>query len=147
VIVRQAGADDIPALAGIAERSYRSAFDGILEEPVLRSRDAEFFAARFRDALDRLVLAEADGKPLGFLLVTESHIDMLFLDPDAVGRGAGALLLRHAEKEGATSLECFRDNLHARGFYERHGWALTREYERDFAGRDRAFVLYEKLRR
>ena len=47
MIVRPARADDIPALAAIAERSYRAAFAGILEEEVLTSRDAAFFAARF----------------------------------------------------------------------------------------------------
>jgi putative acetyltransferase len=45
---------------------------------------------------------------------------------------------------GAKSLECFRDNHGARRFYERHGWRVTREYEREFAGRNRSFVFYEK---
>ena len=82
--------------------------------------------------------------PVGFLLMTDGHIDMLFMEPAASGRGGGAVLLREAETLGAKSLECFRDNHAARRFYERHGWRVEREYEREFAGRSRSFVLYEK---
>ncbi|WP_157961286.1 GNAT family N-acetyltransferase [Microvirga flavescens] len=141
--LRPATRDDIAALATIAERSYRAAFATILEEEALASRNAAFFAARFEDSWPRLMVAE-DDKLLGFLLMTDGHIDMLFMDPDAAGKGAGTLLLRDAERAGAKSLECFRDNHAARGFYERHGWTVSRSYERDFAGKTRSFVLYEK---
>jgi putative acetyltransferase len=144
VIVRPARAEDIPALAMVAERSYRDAFAGILEPEVLEGRNAAFFAERFASSWERMLVALEDDAPIGFLLMTEGHIDMLFMDPDAGGRGGGMLLLREAETRGARSLECFRDNYGARGFYERHGWRVTREYERDFAGTSRSFVFYEK---
>ncbi len=91
------------------------------------------------------MLVACSGEALvGFLLMTDGHIDMLFMDPTAVGRGGGALLLKEAEQQGARSLECFRDNHAARRFYERHGWHMEREYEREFAGKSRSFVLYAK---
>ena len=143
--VRQARADDVAALAAVAEASYASGFAGILEPEVLASRDAATFAARFCDSLDRLVLAEdGDGRALGFALVTAGHLDMLFVDPGAQSGGVGARLLAHVEAAGARTLECFRDNTAARRFYERHGWRLERSYEREFAGRMRAFVAYAK---
>jgi putative acetyltransferase len=89
-------------------------------------------------------VAEHAGAVIGFSLVTDAHLDMLFVDPAAAGTGAGGALLRFVEREGCTSLECFRDNHPARAFYERQGWTLTRGYERDFLGRSRAFVRYEK---
>ncbi|MGO4706913.1 N-acetyltransferase family protein [Microvirga sp. 2MCAF38] len=141
---RRATRDDIAALAVIAERSYRAAFATILEEDVLATRDAAFFATRFTETWERMTVAESEGKLLGFLLLTDGHIDMLFMDPNAAGKGAGTLLLRDAEAAGATTLECFRDNHAARGFYERNGWVLSRAYERDFAGKSRGFVFYEK---
>jgi putative acetyltransferase len=144
VIVRSARVDDIPALAAIAERSYRAAFADILEEDVLASRSVSYFEERFAAAWERMLVALSGQTPLGFLLMTDGHIDMLFMDPDAGGRGGGALLLQRAETLGAKSLECFRDNHGARRFYERHGWRVEREYEREFAGRSRSFVLYEK---
>ena len=144
MIVRPAEADDVPALSAIAERSYRAAFENILELDVLESRDATFFATRFSSSWERTLVAASDGRPVGFLLMVDGHIDMLFMDPDASGRGGGALLLRKAEAIGAKSLECFRDNHAARRFYERHSWHVEREYEREFAGKSRSFVLYVK---
>ena len=92
-------------------------------------------------------MAEDEGNPIGFLLVTDNHIDMLFVDPPGIGKGAGSRLLQFAEQNGARTLECFRDNHAARRFYERHGWRLEREYDRDFAGRSRSFVFYVKEER
>ncbi|WP_312896901.1 GNAT family N-acetyltransferase [Microvirga soli] len=142
--MRVAGADDISALAAVAERSYRATFAGILEADVLASRDEGFFAERFASSWDRMLVACSGEALVGFLLMTDGHIDMLFMDPTAVGRGGGALLLKEAEQQGARSLECFRDNHAARRFYERHGWHMEREYEREFAGKSRSFVLYAK---
>jgi putative acetyltransferase len=144
VIVRAVRRDDVPALAAIAERSYRAAFANILEENVLSSRDAAFFAARFGSSWERMLVVCSDGTPIGFLLMTDGHIDMLFMDPHTGGQGGGALLLKQAEALGARSLECFRDNQGARRFYERHGWRAARAYEREFAGCARSFVFYVK---
>ena len=144
MIVRAAGADDVPALAAIAERSYRAAFAGILEQDVLQGRDEAFFAEKFSSSWQRMLVAVSDGRPAGFLLMTDGHIDMLFMDPDAGSRGGGALLLQQAERRGARSLECFRDNHAARRFYERQGWQVEREYDREFAGKSRSFVFYVK---
>ena len=144
MIVRPAGADDVPVLAAIAERSYRAAFADILEAEVLETRDATFFAARFASSWEGMLVACSGAMPVGFLLMTDGHIDMLFMDPAASSRGGGSLLLEAAEQQGARSLECFRDNYEARRFYERHGWQVEREYDREFAGKSRSFVLYVK---
>ncbi len=142
--VRAARLGDVPALAGIAERSYGSAFADILEPDLLASRDAAFFAARFASSWERMLVALAQDEPMGFLLMTDGHIDMLFMAPEASGQGGGALLLDRAEALGARSLECFRDNLGARRFYERQGWRVAQEYDREFSGRRHSFVLYTK---
>lgn len=144
MIVRPAGAADVPALAAIAERSYHAAFAEILEADVLASRDKSFFAERFASSCQHMLVACSGDMLVGFLLMTDRHIDMLFMDPAASGRGGGAFLLREAERRGAKSLECFRDNHGARRFYERHGWQVEREYDREFAGKSRSFVLYVK---
>jgi putative acetyltransferase len=142
--VRAARRADIPALAGIAERSYRSGFADILEEDVLASRTAGWFAQRFAEEIQRIRVAVEARRLLGFTLVTGPHIDMLFVDPEAARQGAGAALLRDAEAQGAATLECFADNAPARAFYEHHGWRVTEDYEREFLGRMRWFVMYGK---
>ena len=144
MIVRPAGPDDIPILAGIAQSSYSLAFESILEEWVIDDHDITYFMARFAHAWQRMLVACSDKIPIGFLLMTKGHVDMLFMDPNAGGQGGGSLLLKEAEARGAKSLECFRDNFGARRFYERHGWHVEREYDRDFAGQSRSFVYYVK---
>nr|WP_255616686.1 GNAT family N-acetyltransferase [Microvirga puerhi] len=136
--------EDVSALAAIAEASYRTAFSSILEEEVLSSRNAAFFTRRFEASWARMLVVCAGGIPAGFLLMTDGHIDMLFMDPAGSRKGGGSCLLHEAERCGAKSLECFRDNIAARRFYERHGWHPNREYEREFAGRSRSFVFYVK---
>jgi len=144
VIVRPATANDLPALADVAAASYRSGFAAILEPEVLAARDAAYFVQSFAAALPTMRVAEEAGRILAFAKVTGRHLDMLFTAPPSQGSGIGALLLASVEAEGVNSLECFRDNSGARRFYARHGWRLARAYEREFLGRSRAFVYYEK---
>ena len=144
MIVRRARFEDLPAIAGIAQRAYAVAVAGILEKRALQARSAVFFRRRLRRAWKRLTVAEAQGRVIGFALVTGSHLDMLFVEPRRVGRGTGRRLLRACERRGVRSLECFRDNLQARRFYERAGWRLARSYARAFIGRRREFVLYTR---
>jgi GNAT superfamily N-acetyltransferase len=143
VKVRPAAAD-IPALAEIAVAAYADAFRDILEPEALAERDDAFFRPYFAERIAHMRLAEIDGRAVGFTLMIADHLDMVFVAREARGLGAGAALLARAEADGARSLECFRDNAPARAFYEAKGWRLARAYERDFIGRSRAFVFYEK---
>jgi putative acetyltransferase len=143
-ILRGARISDPARLADIAVASYRAAFCEILAAESLAKCDALFFALRFARESERIRLAEKDGAPLGFTLVTQAHLDMLFVSPDRTGQGIGAALLADAEARGTRTLEIFRDNFAARRFYERHGWLVARSYERDFLGRRYAFVHYAK---
>jgi putative acetyltransferase len=143
VIIRQARPDDIPALARIAAAGYRSTFLPILGEQGLALRAADFFQQRFADEIHWLHVGEdGAGRMQGFHQVKDGLLVMLFLDPALVGQGLGAILLRHAEAQGAVRLECFRDNTGARRFYEREGWRYAEAYKREFAGADRNFVAY-----
>ncbi len=141
--IRPAVAADIAALAQVATAAYRQAFAEILEPEALASRDASFFSGLYTRQLAKLILAEADGRIDGFAMTTGTHLDMLFVAPGAQAKGIGSALLAEVEIRGVRTLECFRDNIAARDFYERHGWRLTRAYRRGFIGRERDFVFYE----
>ena len=142
--LRGAREADIDALAEIAAAAYRTGFADILEPQALEQRGGAFFAAHLRAVLGGIQVAETMGRVVGFSQVTSSHLDMLFVAPEAQQTGAGTALLRQAEEAGLHTLECFRDNLAARAFYQRRGWRLSRGYEREFLGRLRCFVLYSK---
>ena len=142
--MRPATEADIPAMAAVSSASYRIAFAGILPAAVLAQRSPEHFRERFAETWPRMAVAEHDGRIVAFSLVTSGHIDMLFVDPERLGQGAGIALLRAAERNGALTLECFADNAPARAFYEHAGWRLTKHYEREFAGAMMSFVLFER---
>ena len=144
MIVRPATLEDVPSAAEVASASYRAAFAPILDAEELARRTPESFVPRFEASLDRLRVAVAGGRVVGFSLATGTHLDMLFIDPAAQGSGAGRALLEEVVARGVCSLECFRANAPARRFYERAGWVLTRGYSRPFAGRLHHFVYYER---
>ena len=144
MIVRPATPEDVGPAAAVACASYRAAFAHILAAEELVRRTPESFVPRFEASLDRLRVAEAGGRVVGFSLVTGRHLDMLFIDPAAQGTGAGRALLDEAVSRGVCSLDCFRANAPARHFYERAGWVVTRGYTRPFAGQLHHFVYYER---
>lgn len=142
--VRAAVPGDVARLAEVAAAAYAQAFTAILEPEALRLRDETFFAAYFQQVLDRLRVTERDRQVAGFSLISRCHLDMLFVHPAHSGTGVGSALLEDAQRLGIATLECFAANHPARRFYERHGWRLARAYEREFLGRARAFVFYER---
>ncbi|OWJ65864.1 GNAT family N-acetyltransferase [Inquilinus limosus] len=143
VTVRPPVAADLPALAEVAWRSTRAAFEHILPATILDRKRPEDFARRFAARLPDLRIAvDAEGMPLGFSLMTGSHLDMLFVDPAAQGRSVGTALLSDAVARGCRTLESFAHNRLARGFYESRGFRLCREYRRLYEGLELPFVLY-----
>jgi putative acetyltransferase len=143
VTVRPPVPADLPALAEVAWRSTRAAFEHILPAPVLDRKRPEDFARRFAARLaDLRIAVDARGVPLGFSLMTGSHLDMLFVDPAAQGRSVGTALLADAVARGCRTLESFAHNRLARGFYESRGFRLCRSYRRLYEGLDLPFVLY-----
>jgi putative acetyltransferase len=144
VVLRPAAAEDVEALARVAHASFHAAFAGIMTAASLAQRPLAFFVERFGVQWPQLTVALRDGRIVGFSLVREGHIDMLFVDPDAQARGVGKALLAGCEAGGARTLECFRDNREARAFYEKHGWTLDSALRRSFCGEDYDFVTYAK---
>ncbi len=94
-------------------RPARPAEAGVISELAVRSKgfwgyDAAFLEACREDLTIRpewcdgvrLVVAEEDGVLLGYARITGEppvgELDGLFVDPPAIGRGVGGLLLQHA---------------------------------------------------
>ncbi|CAM5181250.1 Acetyltransferase (GNAT) domain-containing protein OS=Bosea thiooxidans OX=53254 GN=ARD30_12070 PE=4 SV=1 [Bosea thiooxidans] len=140
MIIRRAVAADIAPAASLMAQAYATHFRPIIGDAAL-GFDQAHFAARFLRELTELTVLDADGVR-GVLLVKDGHIAMLFAAE--TGQGHGAALLAHAEAHGAHSLEVFADNDGARRFYERAGWQVTRDYQREFAGAQHRFLRYEK---
>ncbi|MCF3946123.1 GNAT family N-acetyltransferase [Acidiphilium sp. AL] len=114
VALREATPDDVPALLGLVRdlAVYEKAPNAVEMTEALLS------AALFGETpLARAVLAEAQGKSLGFAIWFTSfstwtgraglYLEDLFVAPHARGRGVGRALLRHLARE-AIRLGCAR---------------------------------------
>ena len=97
----------------------------------------------------RLVVAEdGAGRPVGFLGVEGSSAAMLFLAPEARGRGLGRALLTYGvERCGVDRLAVNEQNPQARGFYEHMGFRVVRRTERDEQGGPYPLLYMERDRK
>ena len=88
-------------------------------------------------AAELWVAADVDGRPLGFMGLTGSNIDALFVDPELHGQGIGRVLVNHARSVAGPSLtvDVNEQNESAAAFYERLGFRRTGRSEVDDRGR------------
>jgi putative acetyltransferase len=142
--LRPARPEDAEELARVAHDSFHAAFAGIMSQAALAQRPLAFFVERFGKDWRHVTVALRNSRIVGFSMVREGHIDMLFVDPAVQARGVGKALLAACEAGGARTLESFRDNREARAFYEKHGWRLDASLRRSFCGEDYDFVTYRR---
>lgn len=91
------------------------------------------------------VARDAQGTLLGFVGVEGETIEMLFLPPQARGKGIGAQLLAFAlHSWGATRVDVNEQNEQARGFYEHEGFEVVDRSETDAMG-DPFPILHMRL--
>jgi putative acetyltransferase len=83
------------------------------------------------------VAADTAGRPLGFMGMTGSHVDSLFIAPERRGTGLGTALMDHALKTAGLPLtvDVNEQNPQAVGFYERLGFEPFERSPLDDAGR------------
>ncbi|WP_372502088.1 acetyltransferase [Tistrella mobilis] len=137
--VRDGRGDDLPVLLGIWERSVRATHDFLTEADI---RDLVPVVRDQALPAVRLLVAEGgDGKALGFLGLDGHRVEMLFVDPDRFGCGAGRALIDAATAlAGARlDLDVNEQNPGARGFYAALGFIETGRSPLD--GQGRAFPL------
>ena len=83
-----------------------------------------------------LLVAERDGRPVGFAGVVEGSLEMLFVKADMRGTGMGSALLEHAMDEfGVRSLDVNEQNSQAVEFYRHQGFEVVGRSEVDDQGR------------
>jgi putative acetyltransferase len=82
------------------------------------------------------VLCTDSGAIMGFMGMSASKMEALFLAPEFQGRGGGRLLVRHAaELHGELTTDVNEQNPAARCFYEACGFVVEGRSEMDDAGR------------
>jgi putative acetyltransferase len=101
--------------------------------------------AYLADADDLWVLADVADVPVGFMGLSDTEIESLFLAPEVHRRGAGRRLVQHAaDLRGELVVEVNEQNVAAVRFYEACGFALERRSELDDAGRPFPILLMRR---
>ncbi|MRS16635.1 acetyltransferase [Enterobacteriaceae bacterium RIT691] len=82
------------------------------------------------------VATREDDVPLAFMLLSEHHLEALFVDPAARGQGIGKKLIEHAlSLIPDLTTEVNEQNDQAVGFYRKMGFVVTGRSETDDHGR------------
>ncbi len=124
---------DFAEVTDVWEASVRATHD------FLREADIQKMKPLVRDEYLFLVtlfgVRDANGRIVGFLGVAGNRIEMLFIHPNARGRGIGKQLLGYAtEQLGADEVDVNEQNGQAVGFYLHAGFKVTGRSEVDGQG-------------
>lgn len=138
--ISRANEADHDKLVEIWEASVRATHHFLTEEDLLYFKP---LVSGYFGAVD-LYVVRGDGDILGFLGTGDNEIQMLFLHPDARGKGIGKLLVRFAIDEClVTKVEVNEQNEQAVGFYQYMGFKVRNRLETDHLGKPYPLLLME----
>jgi putative acetyltransferase len=126
---------DYPALLALWESSVRATHH------FLQEADIDFFKKTIQeqhifDHVSLTIVKDASNTILGFMGVSEDTLEMVFLDPNAIGKGIGKLLLKHAiDNLKITKVDVNEQNQAALEFYKRNGFRVISRSELDGTGK------------
>jgi putative acetyltransferase len=87
------------------------------------------------ERLDTWVLCSGP-EAVGFMVVSGSHVDALFIQPEWTRRGGGRLLIEHARSlQGRLTVDVNEANVSARKFYTACGFEVVGRSDTDDVGR------------
>lgn len=138
MLTRAATVADAPAIAQIGREAFPPTYAGSLHPEVIDTVVVALYtdeavaagvAAAVADPRSRFLVAERDGRVIGFLhydeLGAEPELHRIYLAPEAIGTGAGSALMDalHENLPPASPyvLLVATVNTRAIAFYERHG--------------------------
>jgi putative acetyltransferase len=100
----------------------------------------------YLDAVELRCLKNESKEIIGFLGVAEQNLEMLFIHPDARGKGVGKELLHYSIKNlDVRKVDVNEDNEQAIGFYEKFGFETYKRSELDASGKPYP-ILHMKLK-
>jgi len=132
--IRLSSATDAPALTEIWRASVRATHDFLSPEDF---REIETLVSEHYLPNAEVWVIEDDGRPVGFMGLTDNQIDSLFIAPDQRGKGIGKRLIAHAQSlnGGTLTVDVNEQNVQAVGFYRHMGFIETGRSETDDQGR------------
>ena len=120
------------ALADLWEASVRATHSFLSEDEIGRIRG---YVPQALGAVEHLTAAEEGGTLLGFMGTERGRLEMLFLAPEARGRGLGKQLVQLGiQKYGVREVTVNEQNPQAVGFYAHMGFVTYKRTEQDEEG-------------
>ncbi len=132
--IRAATAHEIPALIAISQRTIMKMYPPFLGEEAVSAFIASGAVSRFfQDNIDACLIAILGAQLIGCASAKRNVLDLIIIDCGLHGRGYGSKLLeaveeRLGERPCVLTLNSFRDNDQANGFYRKNGWQVDSEY-------------------
>lgn len=139
VKLRRAVAGDSDVIASIWFGSWHATHGPSTAPEVVAWRDTNWFTERSRKMIERTIVAELAKGMIGFVTWSGTKLELLFLNQNAYGSGAGDLLLSAAESVLLNSgvnrpyLYCRMSNSRALSFYQKRGWVVDEQVEEQLA--------------
>ena len=125
---------DYLKLIEIWESSVRATHDFLVEEDLQALKP--LILEQYFDAVELRCAKDAQGEILGFCGVHGGNIEMLFISPDARGKGIGTMLTANAIHElGASKVDVNEQNEQALGFYLHIGFKVIGQSPVDGQGK------------
>lgn len=121
-------------LIKIWESSVRATHDFLAESDLLELKS--LILDQYFNRVDLNVARNCEGELVGFCGVSEGNIEMLFIAPQARGKGVGTLLASHAIRvQGAIKVDVNEQNEQALGFYKHLGFEVIGRSSLDGQGK------------
>lgn len=115
--------DQLSALLSLWEASVRATHTFLCEADIVNLRPV---VAEAIGMVPQFAVVSSDDTLLGFIGAAEGNVEMLFLHPDARGRGYGRQLMEHAITVwGCASVDVNEQNPQALGFYQHLGFQIA----------------------
>jgi pimeloyl-ACP methyl ester carboxylesterase/GNAT superfamily N-acetyltransferase len=124
IVMRRAGSEDADAIGDVWLTSWRATFDFPPAHPDADVR--RWLAEELLPKTEVWVAVDPDdgGRVIGFMALSTSMVEQLYVVPDRIGRGVGdrMITLAKGRRPDGLDLYCFQVNAFARRFYERRGF-------------------------
>ena len=135
----------IRQLLNVWESSVRATHDFLSEEEIIKIRE---YVPMAIENVEHLIIAEKEsGEPAAFMGIDGNRLEMLFLSPEARGKGLGKRLLQYGiETYNIQELTVNEQNPQAVGFYEHMGFQTYKRTDLDEEGNPYP-LLYMRLSR
>ncbi len=133
VTVRPSRLQDAPRLFAIWRGAVLATHHFLAED---FAEIARLVAEEYLPSARLWVAVDEDDRPVGFMGLSGSHVDSLFVDPELRGSGIGRTLVGHAAASSPTlTVDVNEQNAAAVGFYERLGFRRVGRSPLDGDGR------------